>query len=63
MPNGLENDSRLQAALQTVLDRGETAVSVAAYYKGSLIVRAHAGHVDPKTQMLVNEDTIFPSSL
>ncbi|KAH6884506.1 beta-lactamase/transpeptidase-like protein [Thelonectria olida] len=60
MSNISASDPRIQAALQTVLDRGETGVSVAAYYRGKLIVNAMAGYADVAEKKAVNSKTIFP---
>ncbi|KAJ9149085.1 Beta-lactamase [Pleurostoma richardsiae] len=56
----LSSDHRIQAALKTVLDRGETSVGVAVYYRGKLIVDVVAGHADVDTGKLANAGTLFP---
>ncbi|RSL55247.1 hypothetical protein CEP54_009495 [Fusarium duplospermum] len=50
----------LEAALQAVLDRGETGVSVAAYYRGKLIAHGTAGYADVSEKRPVDDKTLFP---
>ncbi|KAM0420479.1 hypothetical protein ACHAPT_011774 [Fusarium lateritium] len=50
----------LETALQTVLDRGETGVSVAAYYRGELIAHGTAGYADVHKKLPVDDRTLFP---
>lgn len=60
MSKNLALDPRVTAALQTVLDRGETGVAVAAYYRGKLIVNATAGYADVAEKIPVTSETLFP---
>lgn len=60
MSKDLAVDPRIAAALQTVLDRGETGVAVAAYYRGKLIVNAAAGYADVVEKRPVTSETLFP---
>lgn len=50
----------LEKALQDVLRRGETGVSVAAYHDGRLIAEGVAGYADVSTEVQVTSETIFP---
>ncbi|KAF4987902.1 hypothetical protein FDECE_15259 [Fusarium decemcellulare] len=54
------SDPRLAKALQNVLDRGETGVSVAAYFRGELIAQGIAGYEDVAEKRPVTPSTIFP---
>lgn len=53
------SDPRMRKALQAVLDRGQTGVSVAAYYRGELIIEATAGYADVQEKRPVDSGTIF----
>ncbi|KAH6982709.1 beta-lactamase/transpeptidase-like protein [Ilyonectria destructans] len=53
------SDPRMRKALQAVLDRGQTGVSVAAYYRGELIIEATAGYADVQEKSPVDSGTIF----
>lgn len=53
-------DQRIAAALQTTLDRGETGIAVAAYYRGKLIVNAAAGYADVAERLPATPETLFP---
>ncbi|UPK92829.1 hypothetical protein LCI18_003764 [Fusarium solani-melongenae] len=61
MPSNINATSpHLEAALQAVLDRGETGVSVAAYYRGKIIAHGTAGYADVSKKFPVDEKTLFP---
>lgn len=60
MSEDLVVDPRVAAALDTVLDRGETGVAVAAYYRGRLIVNATAGYADVADKRAADSETLFP---
>lgn len=53
------SDPRMRKALQAVLDRGQTGVSVAAYYRGELIIEATAEYADVQEKRPVDSRTIF----
>lgn len=59
MSENLAVDPRVDASLQTVLDRGETGVAVAAYYRGKLIVNATTGYADVAENRAVASDTLL----
>ncbi|KAJ4258886.1 hypothetical protein NW762_007973 [Fusarium torreyae] len=54
------SDPRLAEAIKTVLDRGETGISVAAYFRGKLLAHGHGGYADVAEQRPVDSSTIFP---
>ncbi|KAM3497732.1 hypothetical protein MY10362_008929 [Beauveria mimosiformis] len=56
----MATDDRITAALQSVLDRGETGVSVAVYHRGKLIINAQAGVSDTASNHPVDSETLFP---
>ncbi|KAM5386512.1 hypothetical protein ACJZ2D_000475 [Fusarium nematophilum] len=60
MSNITASDPRLKAALQAILGRGETGVSVVAYYRGKLIAQGIAGYADVAGKRSVDSRTIFP---
>lgn len=54
------SDPRLAEAIKTVLDRGETGISVAAYFCGKLVAHGHGGYADVAERRPVDSSTIFP---
>ncbi|KAM6530255.1 hypothetical protein FALCPG4_008379 [Fusarium falciforme] len=61
MPSNINATSpHLEAALQAVLDRGETGVTITAYYRGKLIAHGTAGYADVSEKRPVDEKTLFP---
>ncbi|KIX10707.1 uncharacterized protein Z518_01791 [Rhinocladiella mackenziei CBS 650.93] len=54
------DDPRIEAALARSLELGETAVAVAAYHKGELIVDAFAGISDKETGRRADERSLYP---
>lgn len=53
------SDPRLAKAIKTVLDRGETGISVAAYFRGELVAHGYAGYADVAERRPVASSTIF----
>ncbi|KAJ3503095.1 hypothetical protein NM208_g16585 [Fusarium decemcellulare] len=53
------SDPRIARALQAILDRGVTGVSVTAYYRGKPIIEAAAGYADIETKRPIDRDTLF----
>ncbi|KAF4471859.1 Beta-lactamase domain-containing 2 [Fusarium albosuccineum] len=53
------SDPRIARALQAILDRGVTGVSVTAYYRGKPVIEAAAGYADTETKRPVDRDTLF----
>ncbi|KAH7148227.1 beta-lactamase/transpeptidase-like protein [Dactylonectria macrodidyma] len=60
MANICASDPRLAPAMQAVLDRGETGLSIAAYYRGRLIAEGTAGQADVAEKRPVTSGTLFP---
>ncbi|KAM0420662.1 hypothetical protein ACHAPT_011578 [Fusarium lateritium] len=54
------SDPRIAKALQTILDRGVTGVSVTAYYRGKPVIEGIAGYANVEKNHPVKADTIFP---
>ena len=52
-------DPRIRAALDRAIELGETGITVAAYYRGKLIVDVFAGLADPGSGKPVDEHTLF----
>ncbi|KAF4981910.1 hypothetical protein FZEAL_2379 [Fusarium zealandicum] len=53
------SDPRIAKALQAILDRGVTGVSVTAYYRGKAVIEATAGYADVEKDRPVKLNTIF----
>ncbi|RTE75506.1 hypothetical protein BHE90_010021 [Fusarium euwallaceae] len=54
------SDPRIAKALQTILDRGVTGVSVTAYLRGKPVIEGTAGYANVEKDRLVDKGTIFP---
>ncbi|WP_280438299.1 serine hydrolase domain-containing protein [Nocardia carnea] len=58
--NSSATDVRVREALDRALELGETAISVAAYHRGELIVDAVGGLADSERGIPADEQTLFP---
>jgi len=57
--SSLHSNPRIKVALNEAAARGEIGISVAAYYRGKLVVDAFAGLADEEAGRPVEHNTLF----